>query len=235
MAFSIDELKFDSEGLIPAVVQEYSTHEVLMVAYMNRESLAKTLETGYTWFYSRSRKRLWQKGEQSGHRQKVRAVFADCDQDTLLVQVEQIGPGACHQGYRSCFHAVVWDSEQNGKDRGDQFVAEKTFDPEAVYGAAGTDILGEVYNVILQRKAEPKEGSYTTYLFTEGINKILKKVGEEAAEVIIAAKDPEDDPLIYETADLFYHVLVLLAERNIRPEAVFAELAKRRGAKRSEG
>lgn len=224
MQIDIDALRFDSQGLIPAIVQEHSTGEVLMVAYMNRASLEKTLETGLTWFYSRSRRRLWQKGEESGHIQRVHGIQADCDGDALLIQVTQEGPGACHTGHRTCFHKeLVGASSAEGEQ------LEKAFDPAKAYGrGAGTDILAELYGVIAARKANPQEGSYTTYLFTEGINKILKKVGEEAAEVIIAAKDPEDDPLIYEAADLLYHLLVLLAERNIDPDAVFAELRRRR-------
>lgn len=227
MAFDLNELRFDERGLIPAVVQERDTGEVLMVAYMNRESLAKTIETGFTWFYSRSRGRLWQKGEQSGHVQRVHEILADCDRDTLLVRVTQVGPGACHTGQRTCFHVpVAPDTEER---QGETGMAEKAFDPEEASGAkGGLGILEELYRVILERKARPKEGSYTTYLFTQGINKILKKVGEEAAEVIIAAKDPEDGPLVYEVADLVYHVLVLLAERGIDPQAVLDELRRRR-------
>lgn len=229
MNFSIDELRYDDRGLIPAVIQESSTGSVLMVGYMNPESLQKTLETGLTWFYSRSRQRLWQKGEQSGHVQKVEEILTDCDQDTLLIKVEQVGPGACHEGYRSCFHYSVKSDGKLSERQGEKSMAKQVFDPDKVYGrsnAAG--ILEEVYSVITERKAHPQEGSYTTYLFTEGINKILKKVGEESAEVIIAAKDPEDEPLIYEAADLIYHLLVLLAEREIKPEQVLAELKRRR-------
>ncbi|NLN27231.1 MAG: bifunctional phosphoribosyl-AMP cyclohydrolase/phosphoribosyl-ATP diphosphatase HisIE [Firmicutes bacterium] len=227
MQIDVDALRFDAQGLIPAVVQERSTGEVLMVAYMNRESLEKTLATGFTWFYSRSRGRLWQKGEQSGHVQKVHSVSVDCDGDALLVQVTQEGPGACHTGHRTCFYRDVYAASKAGGADGSG--PEKAFDPEKVYSREdGSGILAELHGVIAERKAHPKEGSYTTYLFNEGINKILKKVGEEAAEVIIAAKDPEDDPLIYEAADLLYHLLVLLVERNIAPDAVFSELRRRR-------
>lgn len=231
MNFTIDQLRFDDRGLMPAVIQEASTGDVLMVGYMNAESLAKTLETGYTWFYSRSRQRFWKKGEQSGHVQRVLEVLIDCDQDTLLIRVEQKGAGACHTGYRSCFHAHVVHEKGKTTTRGDKRMSEKSFNPEDVYGSQDSpDVLTQVFDVITDRKAHPKQGSYTTYLFTEGINKILKKVGEESAEVIIAAKDPEDDPLIYESADLIYHLLVLLAERGIHPEQVLGELAKRRGS-----
>lgn len=233
MQVDIEALRFDGQGLIPAVVQEHTTGEVLMVAYMNRESLEKTLATGLTWFYSRSRGRLWQKGEESGHVQRVQAIRTDCDGDALLVEVIQEGPGACHTGHRTCFHKDLNGAPQTG-DLTEDKRSEKTFDPETVYGQRETAaILTELYNVVAERKTNPQEGSYTTYLFTEGINKILKKVGEESAEVIIAAKDPEDEPLIYEAADLLYHLLVLLAERNIAPEAVFAELRKRRPNQRA--
>lgn len=226
MNFSIDALKWDEAGLIPAVIQEATSGDVLMVGYMNRESLRKTLETGYTWFYSRSRQRLWKKGETSGHVQRVVEIRTDCDQDALLIRVQQEGPGACHEGYHSCFHYGV---TVDGGVEGEGMSAERSFDPEKVYGSSGGAILEEVYQVIRDRKEHPKEGSYTTYLFNEGINKILKKVGEEAAEVIIAAKDPDDEPLIYEAADLLYHLLVLLVERGLRPEQVFEELRRRRG------
>lgn len=235
MHINIDALRFDERGLIPTVVQEHATGEVLMVAFMNRESIEKTLSTGYTWFYSRSRQRLWKKGEQSGHVQKVHRILADCDGDTLLIHVTQHGPGACHTGHRTCFYQHLSGGAEETERPGETEMAGKGFDPETVYGKGrAADILEELYEVIAERKQNPKEGSYTTYLFTEGINKILKKVGEESAEVIIAAKDPDDEPLIYEAADLLYHLLVLLAERNIRPEAVLEELSDRRGGGQSQ-
>ncbi|HEX6971783.1 MAG TPA: bifunctional phosphoribosyl-AMP cyclohydrolase/phosphoribosyl-ATP diphosphatase HisIE [Limnochordia bacterium] len=224
--FDIDALRFDEHGLLPAVVQDASSGEVLMVAYMNREAVERTLASGYTWFWSRSRQRLWQKGETSGHVQRVIDLGPDCDGDALLVRVEQVGPGACHEGYRSCFH------RQSGASR-----PPRTFAPETVYK---TDQRGEgnenepsrivraVYETILSRKAHPTAESYTAYLFREGIDKILKKVGEEATEVVIAAKNPPTRPLVSEAADLVYHLLVLLAERGVAPEEVFAELAARR-------
>lgn len=224
--FAIEALKWDEAGLIPAVIQEASSGAVLMVGYMNQESLRKTLETGYTWFYSRSRQRLWKKGETSGHVQRVEQIRTDCDQDALLIQVTQEGPGACHEGYHSCFHYGV---TIDGSVEGESMSVERSFDPEQVYGNSSGTILEEVYQVIRDRQANPKEGSYTTYLFQEGINKILKKVGEEAAEVIIAAKDPDDEPLIYESADLLYHLMVLLAERGLHPGQVLEELQRRRG------
>jgi len=208
-------LRFNAQGLIPAIVKDQSG-EVLMLAYMNREALEKTLATGYTWFYSRSRQRLWQKGESSGHRQRVIAVAADCDYDALLITVEQSGPGACHEGYKSCFHNPITAAGE---------MPQPVFDPDAVYGS---QILHELYQLICERKEHPKEGSYTNYLFDHGIDKILKKVGEEAAEVIIAAKNTEQGELIYETSDLLYHLLVLLAAKGVTLPQIWQELASRR-------
>ncbi len=231
------EVRFDERGLVPAVVQEASTGEVLMVAYMNRESLAKTLATGYTWFYSRSRDRLWQKGESSGHVQRVVEVRTDCDQDTILVKVEQVGPGACHEGYMSCFHYRVGRVAPDGEedDGATEADVHPTFDPTRVYGqesASGT--LELLYDVIASRKARPVEGSYTTYLFNSGVDKILKKVGEESTEVIIAGKGGDTEGLVMESADLLYHLLVLFVEAGLRPDDVWSELAKRRGGGGSE-
>lgn len=202
----LKDLKYNEAGLIPTVVQEYHTKEVLMVAYMSLESLQKTLETGETWFFSRSRQALWHKGETSGNIQMVKAIDYDCDQDTLLVWVVQRG-NACHTGARSCFFNRLYDAGEASLNR---------------------DILFELYGVIAQRKDRPREGSYTSYLFEKGIDKILKKVGEETAEVIIGAKNPDTKELVYETADLLYHLLVLLNEREIPLEAVLKELQERR-------
>ncbi|WP_416332446.1 bifunctional phosphoribosyl-AMP cyclohydrolase/phosphoribosyl-ATP diphosphatase HisIE [Laceyella tengchongensis] len=197
------ELKFGADGLIPAIVQDGRTKQVLTLAYMNRESLDKTLETGETWFFSRSRQALWHKGATSGHTQKVIAVSSDCDQDALLVQVEPHGP-ACHTGSASCFGGEADKPE-----------------PES--------ILAQLEAVIAERQLERPEGSYTTYLFDKGIDKILKKVGEEAAEVIIAAKNEEQAELRYEAADLLYHLLVLLREKDLPFGDVLAELRERHG------
>ena len=202
----INELKFDDRGLIPAIVQEIKTKEVLMMAYMNRDSLDKTLETGETWFWSRTRGELWHKGETSGHFQKVRQIDYDCDADTLLIQVEQEG-AACHTGKKSCFFQSLYQSE--------------------IKAGVKSEIINDLYKIIEDRKENPKEGSYTNYLFDKGLDKILKKVGEEAAEVIIAAKNPDRNELIYETSDLLYNLLVLLKEREIIPEEIFVELNKR--------
>lgn len=201
-------LKFDEKGLIPAIVQDADTKEVLMLAYMNEDSLKKTLGTGETWFWSRSRKELWHKGETSGHIQKVKSINYDCDGDTLLIGVEQKGV-ACHTGARSCFFNLLYLYEG---ERGEKI---------------DSDIIERLYAIITDRKENPRENSYTNYLFDEGLDKILKKVGEESAEVIIAAKNPDRNELIYETGDLLYHLLVLLKEKDVVPEEVFAELSSR--------
>ncbi|MBM7854269.1 phosphoribosyl-ATP pyrophosphohydrolase/phosphoribosyl-AMP cyclohydrolase [Desulfohalotomaculum tongense] len=222
MKFSIDNLKFNQQGLIPAIVQDSETREVLMMAWMNKEAVEKTLSTGETWFYSRSRQKMWHKGETSGHVQKVKAVYHDCDGDTLLVLAEQTGGGACHEGYKSCFHYLV---HREGKVTVE---GEQQFNPQEVYRDAAAGVINQLYNVILQRKEERPEGSYTTYLFNQGVDKICKKIGEEAAEVIIGAKNRNRDEVTYEAADLIYHLLVLLAEQGIAPGDIYAELAKRR-------
>lgn len=213
----VDQLKFNRDGLIPAIVQEAATGEVLMLAYQNREALLKTLETGDTWFYSRSRQELWHKGATSGNYQKVQAVYYDCDADTILLKVKQIG-GACHEGYHSCFHNRVTAGGTVVKE-------EQSTDHEAFRLGS---ILGELSEVIRRRKAELPEGSYTTYLFQKGLDKILKKVGEEAAEVIIGAKNRDREEVIYEVSDLIYHLLVLLAEQEISLGEIAGELASRR-------
>jgi phosphoribosyl-ATP pyrophosphohydrolase/phosphoribosyl-AMP cyclohydrolase len=213
-----DAIKFDAHGLVPAVVQDANSGQVLMLAYMNAESLDKTLASGQTWFYSRSRQELWMKGESSGHVQKVKQILYDCDGDTLLIKVEQTG-AACHTGHYSCFYR-----DSSGKE-----IEPQAFDPEEVYNEAGSrGILFELYDVIRDRKEKLPEGSYTTYLFTKGIDKILKKVGEENAEVIIAAKNNSKSELVYEASDLIYHLLVLLVEQGIELDDIFSELASRR-------
>lgn len=199
----IDKLKFNSHGLIPAVVIDADDGRLLMVAYMNRESLEITLREGYTCFWSRSRRELWRKGETSGNRQKVVSITADCDYDTLEVKVHKLGP-ACHTGAESCFFNTVKPSEE----------------PESF------SIQG-LYDLLLDRKATKPEGSYTSYLFEKGLDKILKKVGEESTEVIIAAHARDKRETVYELADLAYHALVLMAELGITPGEVKAELAGR--------
>lgn len=196
-------LKFDEKGLIPAIVQNVYTKKVLMLAYMNEESLGKTLETKTTWFYSRSRKKLWNKGETSGNYQIVKKISLDCDQDTLLIEVDPLG-NACHTGAESCFFNKVFEDEnkENNKEK----------------------ILEKLYERIKDRKENPLEGSYTNYLFEKGIDKILKKVGEEASEVIIGAKNDNKDEIIYEVSDLIYHLLVLLIDKNIEIDDIKMEL-----------
>ncbi|MDT3699073.1 MAG: bifunctional phosphoribosyl-AMP cyclohydrolase/phosphoribosyl-ATP diphosphatase HisIE [Thermincola sp.] len=206
MTIDIDKLKFNTHGLIPAVIQDIESDQVLMMAFMNKESLTKTLESRQTWFWSRSRQELWHKGATSGHYQDVKEIFYDCDADCLLIKVVQTG-AACHTGERTCFHNNLVSFAQP---------------------TAGPDIINQVYDVVTGRKKEMPEGSYTTYLFTKGLDKILKKVGEEAAEVIIGAKNRNRDEVVYETADLLYHLMVLLAEQEITPQEVYQELAKRK-------
>ncbi len=214
----INKIKFDENGLLPAIIQDYNSGQVLMLAYMNKEALEKTIETRQTWFYSRSRQSLWMKGESSGNVQQVQDIRYDCDADTLLVLVDQTGV-ACHTGHYSCFYRNM----ENEK------IAEKDFDLTKVYQAkVGPSILLELAEVIADRKEEMPEGSYTTYLFTEGLDKILKKVGEENAEVIIAAKNNSRKEVIYEVADLIYHLLVLLAEQEVELTDIFTELKSRR-------
>ncbi|HZJ57761.1 MAG TPA: bifunctional phosphoribosyl-AMP cyclohydrolase/phosphoribosyl-ATP diphosphatase HisIE [Clostridia bacterium] len=214
------DIKFDDQGLIPAIIQDIETDEVLMMAYMNKESLDKTLMTGKTFFWSRSRKRLWQKGEESGNIQQVKEIYYDCDKDTLLVKVIQKG-GACHTGHRSCFYRKL--EHVNFIIPGKE---DKDFGASMVHGKA--TILQSLYDTIMDRKKNPREGSYTSYLFEKGIDKILKKVGEESSEVIIGAKNGDEDEVVYETADLFYHLIVMLVDQGITLDRIYEELGKRR-------
>ena len=201
--FSIDELKFDDKGLIPAVVVDSISKKVLTVAYMNRESLEISMKKGLTCFYSRSRNELWLKGETSGNYQHIVSITADCDNDALVVVVEKDGP-ACHTGSDSCFTKPVYQSEELSE-----------FSLEGLYG------------LLLDRKAKMPEGSYTTYLFEKGVDKMLKKIGEESTKVIIAAKADDKRETVYEIADLAYHVMVLMTEMGISVEDVHRELASR--------
>lgn len=198
---NLDDLNFDERGLIPAIVQDASTREVLTLAYMNRDSLARTLETHETWFWSRSRNELWHKGETSGNTQRVVDLVADCDNDAIVVLVEPAGP-ACHTGARSCF--ALEQTEDLGL------------------------LLTQLYGLIESRERDRPDGSYTTYLFEQGIDKILKKVGEESAETIVAAKNEDSQPLVAEVSDLIYHLLVLLVARGVTLDEIRAELARRR-------
>src|SRR5688500_7277103 len=195
------DLKFDEQGLIPAIVQDATTREVLTLAYMNRESLERTIITGETWFWSRSRNELWHKGETSGNTQKVVDLVLDCDGDAIVVLVRPAGP-ACHTGARSCFDLQCADNLG--------------------------DLLAQLFMLIESRERDRPEGSYTTYLFDKGIDKILKKVGEESAETIIAAKNEDADQFVSEVADLIYHLLVLLVARGANLDAIRDELAQRR-------
>ena len=206
----MSEIEFDERGLAPVLVQDARTGEVLTLAWMNEQSLGKTRETGQTWFWSRSRQELWNKGATSGNTQQVVALSTDCDRDAIVVQVIPAGP-ACHTGEDSCFFQEV-----------DGFFTVQS--PGNRLGGA----LAAVERVVGQRKVEMPEGSYTTYLFNKGIDKILKKVGEEASEVIIASKNDDDDELAGEIADLLYHLTVLMAERGLSSDAVAARLEERR-------
>ena len=200
---NINELKFDEKGLIPAIVVDAITKKVLTLAYMNKESLEISMEKGLTCFYSRSRNELWLKGETSGNYQHIVSITADCDNDALVVMVEKDGP-ACHKGTDSCFENPLWESDELS-----EFSLEGLMD------------------LIKGRKTDKKEGSYTTYLFEKGIDKILKKVGEESTEVIIAAKADDKKETVYEIADLAYHVMVLMIEMGISLEDIHKELASR--------
>lgn len=210
---TIDDLKFDETGLIPAVVQQHGTREVLMVAYMNREALAKTIETRRTWFWSRSRQKYWMKGESSGHVQAVREVLYDCDADCLLVVVDQSGV-ACHTGTRSCFYRS-FDSPMESAPQESSSVGE---------------VLEELYAALEQRKRDMPEGSYTSKLLLGPEDKLLKKIGEEATEVVMAAKDGDADRLRYEIGDLVYHLMVVMIRAGLTPEDIAGELAGRRRA-----
>ena len=201
-----EEFKLNADGHVPVVVQDYKTDEVLMVAYMNEEAYRMTLKTGRMTYYSRSRQELWIKGETSGHYQYVKSLTADCDMDTILARVSQIG-AACHTGAHSCFFNEIIGREYEESN------------PLRVFE--------QVFDVIKDRKEHPKEGSYTNYLFDKGLDKILKKLGEEATEIVIAAKNPNANEVKYEISDFLYHMMVLMAEKNITWEEITAELAQR--------
>jgi phosphoribosyl-ATP pyrophosphohydrolase/phosphoribosyl-AMP cyclohydrolase len=203
---SWNDLKVNSDGLIPVVVQDYQTNQVLMVAYMNEEAFETTIRIGKMTYWSRSRQELWIKGLTSGHIQYVKSLTADCDFDTILAKVSQIGV-ACHTGNRTCFYTPLAQKEYNSTN------------PLTVFN--------DVYNTIVDRKKHPKEGSYTNYLFDKGIDKILKKVGEECTEIVIAAKNPDAEEIKYEIADFLYHVMVLMVECDISWDEVTKELSRR--------
>lgn len=207
----LSELKFDEKGLIPAIAQDAISGEVLMCAYMNQESLAKTIETGKATYFSRSRQELWEKGATSGHVQHVKEILVDCDGDALVLKIEQTG-AACHTENRSCFYRKVVDG--------------KLVEIPTGLGR-NPKILYDVYDIIVDRVKNPKEGSYTNYLFEKGIDKMLKKVGEESAEVIIASKNYVKSEVQYETADLLYHLSVVLVEQGLTWNDIFEELSSR--------
>ncbi|MFG6120470.1 bifunctional phosphoribosyl-AMP cyclohydrolase/phosphoribosyl-ATP diphosphatase HisIE [Thalassobacillus sp. B23F22_16] len=204
---NLDNIKFDEKGLVPAIVQDARSKSVLTLAYMNKESLEKTLETNETVFYSRSRQELWHKGETSGNTQQVTSIHYDCDQDALLVQVVPNGP-ACHKGDYSCFSEAI--------------TSEKVSLPENRY-----EILDQLQLILADRKATKPEGSYTSKLFQEGVDRIAKKIGEEAGEVIIAAKNNDPEELSLESADLLFHLLVLLTDRDVSLDKVLGVLEER--------
>lgn len=206
-AYNWADFKLNSDDMIPVIVQDYRTSEVLMMAYMNEEAYNATLKTGRMTYYSRSRNELWLKGETSGHFQYVKSLAADCDMDTILAKVSQVG-AACHTGAKSCFFNEITKKAY-----------EETSNPLLVFE--------EVFNVIKDRKIHPKEGSYTNYLFDKGIDKILKKLGEEATEIVIAAKNPNANEVKYEISDFLYHMMVLMAEKDVTWEEITTELANR--------
>ncbi|MEL7502504.1 MAG: bifunctional phosphoribosyl-AMP cyclohydrolase/phosphoribosyl-ATP diphosphatase HisIE [Cyanobacteria bacterium J06554_6] len=204
-AVPVEEIRYNEQGLVPAIAQDYLDGTVLMMAWMSRESLQKTMETGEVWYWSRSRQELWHKGATSGHLQTVKGIRYDCDSDALLVTVEQAGDVACHTGERSCFHQIA-----------------------GAVSAPDGDTLSQVYGVVCDRKLNPKPDSYTNKLLDGGDNKILKKIGEEAAEVVMACKDDAPDEIAGEVADLLYHTLVALAHHNVDIRDVYRKLQQRR-------
>lgn len=205
--FALESIRYDEQGLVPAIAQDYLDGTVLMLAWMNREALEKTLATGDVWYWSRSRQELWHKGATSGHFQRLQSLRYDCDSDALLLTVQQVGEIACHTGQRSCFH---------------QHPAGKQAPP--------ADMLSQLYAVIGDRRDHPQPESYTCQLLAAGSNKILKKIGEESAEVVMACKDQDPEAIAAEVADLFYHTLVALVHQGVELRQVYQQLAQRRGS-----
>ncbi len=203
----LKDIIFDENGLIPAIVQDSNNKKVLMLAYMNEEALMKTIETGRTWFYSRSRQSLWNKGESSGHFQDVVSLDYDCDGDTLLINVKHTG-AACHTGAETCFYRNIVNNNNENNEEVEQ-------------------VIYNLYKIIENRRDNPKEGSYTNYLFEKGLDKILKKIGEESSEVIIGAKNQSKEETIYEISDLVYHTVVLMVQMGIKLEDIKYELYRR--------
>ncbi|WP_332262512.1 bifunctional phosphoribosyl-AMP cyclohydrolase/phosphoribosyl-ATP diphosphatase HisIE [Paenibacillus sp. GSMTC-2017] len=214
----IQSIKWDANGLVPAVVQDAQSKEVLMLAYMNKESLLRSIQSSVTWFWSRSRNELWNKGATSGHTQRIVSMAYDCDGDTLLVRVEQQGP-ACHTGSYSCFTNGIALADHNSERQ-----ETEVFDPSNRF-----NIISRLEGIIAERYAERPEGAYTTYLFDKGVDKILKKIGEESSEVIIAAKNKDNIELRSEAGDLLFHLMVLLRERGLPLDDVLSELTSRHG------
>ncbi len=219
MKNAITDIKFDEHGLVPVIVQDSATRQVLTLAYLNAESLKRTVASGETWFWSRSRSRLWHKGETSGNKQRVVDVSVDCDQDAIRVLVEPAGP-ACHTGAQSCFHNELQDAPVGDKREGSADLGP---------------VLNDLYALVESRKRERPAGSYSSYLFNEGLDKILKKVGEESAETIIAAKNKDSQAVVREASDLLYHLIVLLVECGLTLDQVGAELSARRKESSNDG
>ncbi|GAK42856.1 bifunctional phosphoribosyl-AMP cyclohydrolase/phosphoribosyl-ATP diphosphatase HisIE [Paenibacillus urinalis] len=218
---AIEAVRFDEKGLVPAIVQDADTKEVLMMAYMNEESLLKSISTGETWFWSRSRNELWNKGATSGNVQSIITMKYDCDGDTLLMLVEPKGP-ACHTGENSCFYREI-----RGLARTNASVTVRGTSEGGSASEVRFEVLAELERVISEREKERPEGAYTTYLFDKGVDKILKKIGEEASETIIAAKNKDNQELRLEVSDLIYHLLVLLEERKLPLDEIMQELSLR--------
>ena len=210
-----DAMMKKDKKLIPAIIQDYMTKEVLMLAYMDRQSLQKSLDSGSTWFWSRSREKLWKKGETSGNTQKIKEIKYDCDGDSILVLVEQKGP-ACHTGNKSCFYRELTDPNN-----------DIDFEKPA-YDADKSVIIRQLYEVVSSRISEKKEDSYTYSLHMKGMNEILKKIGEESIEIILASKHQDKKDIVYEIGDLLYHLIVLIVEKKIEPDEIFDELLSRR-------
>lgn len=208
----LEQIKFNEDGLVPVIVQDVSSGQVLMLAYANKDAIQKTIDSGNSHFWSRSRAKLWMKGEKSGNVQEIKEIYYDCDIDTLLYLVEQTGV-ACHTGERTCFYRSK-DSDKEAP----------TFGP-----SDSSKTLDEVYEVIMDRKLNPKDGSYVSGLFEKGLDKILKKIGEEAGETIIGAKNENKKEIIYETADLWFHSMIVLSYFGITPNDIYEELGRRFG------
>ena len=214
MTINLESLTFDAQGLIPAVLQDWRDGTVLMVAYMNREALDKTVETGHAHFWSRSRQELWEKGATSGHYQRVRELFVDCDHDTLLLKVEPMGP-ACHTGEPSCFFSLAWPA------------AKESTDNPLLRAHGG--VIDRLYDVIVNRREHPNAASYVSSLIQGGQDRILKKITEEAGEVILASKNQDRREIIAETTDLLFHILIVLGYHDIPPQELYQELGNRYG------